>query len=423
MPKDAPKQRNTASSRLSALQVKNLKDAGRYLDGKGLALTISKTGGKKWVLRFTSPATGKVREMGLGPAGKDGVGLAEVRQAAEAARTQVRNGIDPIDYRDAEAARRKAEATTKSNVPTFGKFAETWMAENLQQFRNPKHRQQWAMTLTKYAGPLSPLPVDEITTEQVTNALRPIWTRTPETAKRTQGRIERVLDAAKALGLRTGGNPARWKGHLEFILPAQRKRAQKHHTALHWKDLPDFMPLLRERPGTAARALEFAILCASRSGEVRGATWGEIDFAERTWTIPAERMKAGKEHRVPLSDRALEILRDAESLRPENDTSDETAIFPGPRSGTALSDMTLLNVLRRMEVPATPHGFRSSFRGWAEVAAGAPYGAIRLSLAHTIKDQVDAAYMRDDALGARRKLLATWADFLDGKWHPEEDED
>lgn len=423
MPTDAPKRRNTNSGRLSALQVKNQKGAGRYLDGKGLALTITKTGGKKWVLRFTSPTTSKVREMGLGPAGKDGVGLAEARQAADTARAQVRNGVDPIDQREAKADKRKAEARAKSGTQTFGEFAQTWMAENLPAFDNSKHRQQWAMTLTKYAAPLAPLAVNEITTEHVADALRPIWTRTPETAKRTQGRIERILDAAKAKGLRTGGNPARWKGHLEFVMPKQKKRQTKHHASLHWKALPDFMPQLRERPGTAARALEFAILCASRSGEVRGATWGEVDLAARTWTIPGDRMKAGNEHRVPLSDRALEILRDAERLRPEDDTSDTTVIFPGPRSGTALSDMALLNVLRRMKVSATPHGFRSSFRGWAEVAAEAPYGAIRLSLAHAIKDQVDAAYMRDDALGARRKLMAIWADFLDGKWKPEiEDE-
>ena len=271
MSAEPPKTRDRTTNRLNARKVETLSTPGRHLDGGGLALTISKTGGKRWIWRFTSPETGKVREMGLGPAGKGGVSLADARQEVEKARALVRERIDPIEQRARETKERQAKARDAAPMPTFGEFAEEWMAKNLSQFRNPKHRQQWAMTLTKYAAPLSNLPINEITTKQVVEALRPIWTRTPETAKRTQGRIERILDAAKALDMRKGENPARWKGHLEFILPQQKKRKQKGHAALAWSELPDFISDLRERQGhrSACVGVRYSLCLSVRRSEGR----------------------------------------------------------------------------------------------------------------------------------------------------------
>ncbi|MBW6507782.1 MAG: tyrosine-type recombinase/integrase [Rhodobacteraceae bacterium] len=407
--------RSRATTRLKARQVDTASEPGYYFDGGGLLMHISTNGGKRWLFRFISPLTGKRREMGLGPAGKGGVSLVDARDKADAARKLARDGSDPIKHREDEAERQREEAA-RAAPKTFGQFSDDWMDENLRQFSNPKHRDQWRMTLTAYAAPLRDKSVDAIRTQDVVDALKPIWTSKPETARRTQGRIERMLDAASASGLRSGENPARWRGHLSTLLPKQPKGKREHHAAMPWKDLPDFVTRLRERDGVAARALEFAILTAARSGEVRGATWAEIDLGERRWTVPDWRMKAKREHRVPLTDRAVAILRDMERLRPRDDDKGAALVFPGTKSGKPMSDMTLAAVLRRMEIDdATPHGFRSAFRDWAEDCADAPYGAIKSALAHTIGDKVDAAYRRGDAYQRRVTLMQDWEAHLDGR--------
>lgn len=411
--------RSRSKDRLSARKVETATELGYYFDGGGLLLHISKNGGKRWLLRFLSPLTGKRREMGLGPAGKGAVSLADARSKADAARRLVRDGIDPIEHRHAEAERLRAEGLQKKPI-TFGDFSDDWMRDNLKQFSNSKHRAQWHMTLTKYAAPLRPMPVEEIQTSDVITVLKPIWEDKHETAKRTQGRIERVLDAAIARGERSSSNPARWRGHLSMLLPKVQPTDRHgnvgvgHHAAMRWQDMPDFIPALRQRAGVAARALEFAILTAARSGEVRGATWAEMDLESRRWTVPGWRMKARREHRVPLSDRAVEILQEMESFRSGAGTDDEALVFPGAKPGTLMSDMTLSAVLKRMEITgATPHGFRSAFRDWAEDTEAAPYGAIKSALAHTLSDKVDAAYRRGDGFERRSLLMEDWAKFLD----------
>jgi len=408
--------RSRSINRLSARQVETATETGYYTDGGGLILHISTNGGKRWLLRFKSPLTGKRREMGLGPAGGRGkVTLADARDAADAARRLVRQGIDPIQHRDEEAERQRAEAL-RAAPTTFGDFADTWLDANLSQYSNPKHRQQWRNTIATYAAPIRGKALSDITTEDVLNILRPIWMDKHETATRVRGRIERLLDAASASGLRTGNNPARWKGHLSNLLPRVPKSNRGHHNALPWKDLPAFIEDLRTRDGIAALALEFTILNASRSGEVRGATWSEIDMDAARWTIPGRRMKAKRDHRVPMTARALEILRQMQAFRPSGERGETALVFPGARSGRPMSDMTLAAVLKRMgRTDITVHGFRSTFRDWAEDCTDAAYGTIRSALAHTIGDKVDAAYRRGDAFDRRRKLMEEWEAFMNGQ--------
>ncbi|PRY94347.1 tyrosine-type recombinase/integrase [Donghicola tyrosinivorans] len=407
--------RSRSLARLTAKQVNSASEPGYYMDGGGLIMHISNNGGKRWLLRFNSPITGKRREMGLGAAGHGGVLLAEVRDQAEAARKLVRAGIDPIDERNRSIEQQRQDAQRQKPV-TFGQFCDEWMEANLRQYSNAKHQAQWRMTLTVYAEPLRSKAIQDIETNDVLEVLKPIWEEKPETAKRTQGRIERMLDAATAMGIRTGPNPATWRGHLSNLLPKQPKGKRGHHAAMPWRALPDFIPSLRARQGTAARALEFAILTAARSGEVRGATWNEFDLDARRWTIPAWRMKAKQEHKVPLTDRAIEILNEVAAQRPDSDQTGAALVFPGARTGSKMSDMTLAAVLKRMDVEnATPHGFRSAFRDWAEDCADAPYGAIKAALAHMIGDKVDAAYRRGDAYQRRIKLMQEWAEFLDSR--------
>ena len=285
--------------KLTARKVETAKP-GKYGDGGGLQLAVAPTGAKKWVLRFLWQ--GNAREMGLGAYPE--VGLAEAREKAMAARRLARSGIDPI------ADRRKDRSTS-----TFGELADEVTGQLAEGFRNEKHRAQWRMTLTVYAGPLRAKPVDKIETTDVLAVLRPIWQEKPETASRLRGRIERVLNAAKAKGCRSGENPAAWRGHLENLLPKRQKLTRGHHAAMPYADLPAFMARLREREAVAALALEFATLTAARSGEVFGARWREIDFDARIWTIPPERMKAAREHRVPLSKRAVAILNKMNEAR------------------------------------------------------------------------------------------------------------
>jgi integrase len=352
-------------------------------------LAVGDKGAKKWVLRFM--VAGKAHEMGLGSYPE--VSLAEAREKALAGRRLARSGLNPI-----------TERRKDRGIPAFGELADE-IAEHLSEgFRNEKHKAQWKMTLTVYAEPLRAIPVDRIETADVLAVLRPIWQTKPETASRLRGRIERVLNAAKAKGYRTGENPAAWRGHLENLLPKQSRLSRGHHAAIAYKDLPAFVAKLREREAVAAQALEFAILTAARSGEVLGARWPEIDLTAKVWTIPAERMKATREHHVPLNDRAVEILK----AMGEAKVSDY--VFPGQRTGRPLSVMALEMVLRRMDAKhTTVHGFRSSFRDWAGNETHFPRELAEHALAHVIGDKAEQAYRRSDALSRRREMMDAWA--------------
>jgi integrase len=271
-------------------------------------------------------------------------------------------------------------------------------------FRNEKHKAQWKSTLETYAAPLRARPVDTIATDDVLTILKPIWTTKAETASRVRGRIEKVLDAAKAKGFRSGENPARWRGHLDHLLPRPSKLSRGHHAAMPYEEIANFIAKLRTRDATAALALELCILAAARSGEILGMRWSEIDFDKKIWTVPADRMKAGREHRVPLSQRAIAILRQLEKLK----TSD--FVFPGQARNKPLSNMAMEMMLRRMKVnDATVHGFRSSFRDWAGNVSNFPRELIETALAHVIGDKAEQAYRRSDALEKRRKLMDAWA--------------
>jgi integrase len=384
--------------------------------------------------------------MGLGAvkrAAKDpsGVTLDEARARALEAHNALKQGLDPIVERERKAAE-LVEQASKAPPKTFGQWAEEWIdlnvTRNVAEHRNAKHREQWLSTIGTYAKPLWNKTPDAITQDDVLAILTPLWTRVPETAKRVQGRLERLLDAAGVLGLRDKSkeNPARWKGHLKLVLPARPKTSQRHHPALPYAKAPAVLAAFRERSGVAARALEFLILTAARSGEVRGMRWNELDADRKVWTIPAERMKAGREHRVPLTDRARAILSEMDMLRPKDQPADGL-VFPGQRTKRSklatppLSDMTLAAVLKRMregegdEADAmrkllrdargeyvVVHGFRSTFRDWAEDAARFPARVVEAALAHTIKDKAEAAYRRGDAFEQRVELMAAWETYL-----------
>ena len=366
---------------------------GKHGDGAGLQLVVSPSGARKWVYRFMMQ--GRAREMGLGDFPT--VGLTDAREKALKARKLARSGVDPIEDRKKDR-----------NVPTFGTFADHVANELSAGFRSAKHATQWTTTLSTYAAPLRDKPVAEIDTADVLTVLRPIWLEKPETANRVRGRIERVLNAAKARGFRSAENPAAWRGHLDQLLPKQ-PRLGRHHAAMPYADVPGFVTQLRERRAAAALALEFVILTACRVGEVLEATWSEIDLGARTWTIPGARMKAGKEHRVPLSERAVEIIEWlSEAKRGEH-------LFPGTISGKPLSPMVFQQLLRRMPVESvTTHGFRSSFRDWAGDMTDFPREVAEAALAHSVGDRVEAAYRRGSALEKRRALMDAWARFCSG---------
>ena len=384
-------------NKLSARRVASATKAGRYGDGGGLYLVVAPDGSRKWVFRFVW--NGKQRDMGLGATRE--VPLAEARMVAAAAREHVRAGRDPIAER--ERARRSA-----NGVLTFGEMADQLLESIEPGFRNAKHRYQWRQTLTEYAKPLRPKPVDAITTEDVLECLKPIWQTKAETAARLRGRIERVLDAARAKGYRTTENPARWRGHLDSLLPKRKKLTRGHLAAMPFAEVQDFLIRLRDMSGTAALALEFAILTAARSGEVLGARWSEIDLATKLWVIPATRVKAGREHRVPLPDRAVAILEAVSAVRSGD------FVFPGLRRDKPQSDRTLVAVLRRMNCPVTVHGFRSSFRDWAGERTHFPREVAEAALAHVVGDETERAYRRGDALEKRRELMNAWAAFCEG---------
>ena len=385
-----------AVNRLGARSVATLKAPGRHADGGGLYLQVDHSGAKRWVFVFQWQK--KRKEMGLG--GIRLVTLAEAREMAFAARKLVSRGINPIVER----------RTSGEEATTFGDVADSVMASLASGWRNEKHKDQWTTSLTTYAAPLRAKAVNSITTEDVLDVLKPLWTRIPETASRTRGRIERVLDAARAKGLRVGDNPARWKGHLSLLLPKRQKLTRGHHPAMPFNNLAAFMLDLRGRPATSARALEFAILTAARTGEVLGATWSEIDLNQKVWTIPAGRMKAGVEHRVVLSEPAASILADLKAQAVVLGLGSADLVFLGGKEGKPLSNMAMDMLLRRMgSTDATVHGFRSSFRDWAGETTEFPREVVEAALAHTIGNEVERAYRRGDALERRRPLMEDWA--------------
>jgi integrase len=385
--------------KLTALAITQAKRRGYYGDGGGLLLQVSANGAKSWVFRFKE--SGRLREMGLGPTHT--VSLAEARQKALECRKARLDGLDPIEARRGKRIQTKLDA---AKAMTFAACAERYIASHKAGWRNPKHAAQWPATLGTYVFPVfGSLPVQAVDVGLVMKAIEPIWVQKPETAGRVRGRIESVLDWATARGYRQGENPARWRGHLENLLPKKSKvRRVEHHAALPYAEIAAFVAELRQRDGVAARALEFAILTAARTGEVIGAKWDELDLGERLWTVPAERMKAGKEHRVPLSDAALAILEGMRKIRQGDH------IFPGSKARRPISNMAMLMLLRRMgRGDLTAHGFRSSFRDWAAERTGFPAEVAEMALAHTVSNKVEAAYRRGDLFQKRRQLMDAWA--------------
>jgi integrase len=372
---------------------------GRYGDGGGLYLVVSIAEARKWVFRFTFG--GRVTEMGVGSASV--VSLAEARDRAHEARKLLQAGENPI------AAKRRA-ALASAGVPTFGAVADELLAAKRSEWRNEKHQAQWRSSLMEMARPLRGKRVDEIDTEVVLAVLKPLWQSKPETASRLRGRIEAVLDAAKARGYRSGENPAAWRGHLSHLLPRRAKLARGHHAAMAYQEIPAFLAKLRQSNTVAAMALEFAILTAARSGEVYRARWPEIDQDAKVWTVPASRMKAAREHRVPLSKRALAIIKTLAEAR----TCDY--VFPSPRGRRPLSHVAMGKVMDRLEVEGpTVHGFRSAFRDWCGEATAFPREIAEAALAHVIGDKAEQAYRRGDALEKRRKLMDAWAAYCEPK--------
>lgn len=378
----------TQINRLTSRAVQSQNEPGLYPDGQGLYLRVGK--GKRWVYIFHW--RGKRREMGLGPA--SGANLAGARRAASKARESAKQGIDPINARNEE----------RSAGVTFGEVADAHIALKEAGWRNSKHRQQWKNTLETYASGLRQKPVAEITTDDVLSVLRPIWTEKSETASRLRGRLENILDAAKAQRLRSGENPAAWRGNLAHLLPKRSKLSRGHQRAVPYERMPEFWNHLIERSGVAAKALQFTILTAARTSEVLGALWTEIDWTKGVWVVPANRTKSGEAHRVPLPPAALAIL---EALRPLG----STFIFPSS-SKKPLSTAAMSAVLKRMKVQGTVHGFRSSFRDWAGDCSSHPREIVEAALAHKIGNAVERAYRRTDALEKRKSLMSDWADYL-----------
>lgn len=384
-------------NRLNAKQVRDPLPKGVYPDGGGLTLHVTEKGAKSW--RFTYRWNKKRPELGFGS--YPVVTLAEARRRADMAR-QALASKPPQDPRELFKA-----PPPPPESQTFGQFADTFLNQVLPDFRNAKHRQQWRNTLTTYADGLWKMDIAEVDTVHVLAALQPIWNKKRETARRVRGRIERILDAAKAQGLRSGENPARWRGHLSTVLPDQKK-ARVHHPAMAFDDVPAFMARLRAVDSLSARALEFILLTAARSGEARGARWSEIDMEARLWTIPADRMKANRPHRVPLTEAALAVLQ------PLSEARRGEYVFPGPSASKHISEAALRKLLKRLAPDVTIHGFRSSFRDWAGERTAFPREVAEQALAHIVGDETERAYRRGDALEKRQALMDAWAQFCGG---------
>lgn len=385
---------------LSALEVKRLVTPGVHSVGgvTGLYLQVRSATARSWILNVVVGDRRRIFGLGSFPT----VLLEAARDKARQYRDAIERGLDPA------AERRKVKAAllaARLKSVTFRDAAKSVLAIKRKEFRNGKHADQWEATLTTYADPIiGDLTVSDIETGHVLKILEPIWTTKTETATRLRQRIEKILDWCTARGYRTGENPARWAGHLKELLPQPEKiRSRRHFPALHYNDLPACIARLTRVPGTAARALEFTILTAARSGEVRGATWDEVDIAGQVWTVPAERMKSGRLHRVPLSHAASDLLMRLPRVGP--------LVFPSPRNSDKLSDTALLMVLRRMQVDAVPHGFRATFKTWSSEQTHYPRDVIEAALAHTLESKVEAAYQRGDLLDKRRGLLNEWAAF------------
>lgn len=387
--------------RLSALKVSRVTKPGMYADGGGLYLQVTSGAAKSWIFRYKM--AGKSREMGLGSL--SAVSLADARQRAAECRSLRQAGIDPIEDRESERTRKALEA---ARAVTFAEAVAGYLEAMEPKWHNAKHAAQWKSTLRIYAEPIiGGLPVHEIDTGLILKVLEPIWATKTETASRLRGRIESILDWAKAHKYRDGENPARWKGNLKHLLPAKGQIAPvEHHAALPYAELPKFMGELRRQEGVGALALEFAILTAGRTGEVIGLRWSEIDFAEKVWTVPAARMKAGREHRVPLSARAVQILTELQQSK----ISDFG--FPGRKRSKGLSNMALVAVLRRMKRDEiTVHGLRSTFRDWAAEQTNFPRELAEVALAHRVGDDTERAYQRGDLLAKRRQLMTAWESY------------
>jgi integrase len=387
--------------KLAPVAVQKAMKPGMHADGGGLYLQVTASGAKSWIFRFM--LNGRAREMGLGALHT--FSLADARERARECRKLVADGNDPIEARK---AKRAGELLSAATAITFEQCAERYIEAHRPGWRNPKHAAQWPSTLGTYAYPVfGSLPVQGVDVGLVTKALEPIWHSKPETASRVRGRIEAVLDWATVRGHRQGDNPARWRGHLDKLLPARGKvRKVAHHPALPYDDIGEFVTALRQQEGIAARALEFLILTAARTGEVIGARWGEFDLAEKVWAVPADRMKAGKEHRVPLSFAALAVVERMKAAR----VDDHAFVFPGGKREKPLSNMAMLKLLKRMgRSDLTAHGFRSTFRDWAAERTNYPREVAEMALAHTVGDKVEAAYRRGDLFAKRRRLMEEWA--------------
>lgn len=386
---------------LGVLAIKQITERGIHFVGgvPGLAVTVHKGGSRSWVLRYQ--VAGRRRDLGLGAI--DLFTLAQAREAAREARAKIPRGVDPINDR---RALRSQLIASQIHALSFSETATKYVESHEASWRNAKHAQQWRNTLEKYAHPvLGRMLVRDIALPHILRVLEPIWASKTETASRLRGRLESILDWSTVRGERSGPNPARWKGHLDTLLAAPKKISKTvHHPALPFPELPAFMARLVNQQGMGASALAFTILTAARSGEVRAATWPEFDFDARVWTIPESRMKAGREHRVPLSDAAMSILMNQKSV------AINEYVFPSPRA-TVLSDMSLTAVLRRMEVPAVPHGFRSTFRDWCAESTDFSPEVAEMALAHTIGNKVEAAYRRGDLFEKRKNLMQAWADY------------
>lgn len=383
-------------NRLNARFVESVKTPGRYADGGGLYLVV-RPRSKAWVYRYRP--NGKMTDRGLG--GYPSVSLALARAKVETIRAALARGDDP--FKIAEFKKTK----------TFIEVADELIKAMEPNWRNEKHRQQWRMTIDVYAEPLHNKAIDEIETNDVLDVLKPIWTAKAETASRLRGRMEAILAKATALGLRSGPNPAQWRNNLQHVLPKRLRLTRGHHHALPYAQVPALIAQLRASRSVSSLALEFLILTAGRTGEVIGATWSEIDFDEHIWTVPASRMKAGREHRVPLSTRALDIIKEMKELRADN--VEGSSIFPG-RASKQLSNMALDAVLRRLGIKdqgVTVHGFRSAFRDWVGEETNFPSDIAEMALAHLVGDRTERAYRRKDALSKRRELMTAWGQYCE----------
>lgn len=387
-------------NKLTVRQVSTLKNPGRHSDGGGLYLRIFPNGSKSWGFMYerkTPDGRRKQTELGLGSA--DVVGLAEAREKASEFRRLLADGKDPKSYRQAEVA---------ASI-SFGRFADEYVEAHRPQWTNEKHAAQWSMTLgPAYCSAIRDKAINDINVDDILKVLTPVWNTRPETARRIRMRLERVLDAARAKGLRNSENPARWRGHLDHLLPRHSKASKGHHAAMPYNEVPAFMAELDERNALAALALQFCVLTATRTSEALGARWSEIDYDNATWTIPAGRMKARRPHRIPLSDAAIEVLKKLDAWHPE-------FVFPGQSGKKPLSNMTLLMLLRRMKrEDLTVHGFRSSFRDWAAECTDFPSEVAEMALAHVVANSTEAAYRRGDLFDKRRGLMGAWGDYCTG---------